>query len=69
MGARSSAGYQIDLVKSGEHNPTGMMWVRTPARRHSVAEEMIPLESVAPTVLEMFGVRPPEYMRGEPIAA
>jgi hypothetical protein len=61
--------YQIDLVKSGEHNPTGMMWVRTPERRHSVAEEQIPLVAVAPTVLEMFGVRPPEYMRGEPIAA
>lgn len=61
--------YQIDLVKSGEHNPTGMMWVRTPERRHSVAEEQIPLVAVAPTVLEMFGVRPPEYMVGEPVAA
>ena len=22
--------YQIDLVKSGEHHPDGMMWIRTP---------------------------------------
>jgi hypothetical protein len=61
--------YQIDLVKSGEHNPTGMMWVRTPERRHTVIDEKIPLVSTAPTILEMFGVPAPDYMRGQPVPA
>jgi Type I phosphodiesterase / nucleotide pyrophosphatase len=61
--------YQIDLIKSGEHNPTGMMWVRTPERRHEVIEEQIPLESVAPTILDMYGLRVPAHMSAEPIAA
>lgn len=61
--------YKIDLVKSGEHHPDGLMWVRTPERRHLVVAEKVPLVSVAPTLLEMLGVRPPTYMAGEPVPA
>jgi hypothetical protein len=59
--------YQLDLVKSGIHHPDGMMWIRTPTRRHTVHHEKIPLVSVAPTIVEMFGVEPPAYMTGRSV--
>jgi bisphosphoglycerate-independent phosphoglycerate mutase (AlkP superfamily) len=46
-----------------------MMWVRTPERRHGVVEEQIPLTSVAPTILEMYGLQAPTHMSAEPVAA
>ncbi len=61
--------YKIDLMKSGEHHPDGMMWIRGPDRRHSVRTEKVPLVSVAPTVLQMYGVPAPPYMAGEAVAA
>jgi hypothetical protein len=61
--------YQLDLVKSGIHHPDGMMWIRTPARSHSVNPEKIPLVSVAPTMLGVLGIEPPSQMKGEPLAA
>jgi hypothetical protein len=61
--------YQIDFVKSGEHHPDGMMWIRTPSRQHSLVEEKVPLVSVAPTILEMFGASPPAHLVGEPVPA
>jgi len=54
--------YQADGLKSGMHHPDGLLWIRTPQRDHRVCEERVPLRSIAPTVLEMFGVSPPEYM-------
>ncbi|MGH2952418.1 MAG: hypothetical protein ACRDK9_00150 [Solirubrobacterales bacterium] len=61
--------YKIDLMKSGEHHPDGMMWIRAPGRRHSLRAEKVPLVSVAPTILEMFDAAAPAYMAGEPVAA
>jgi hypothetical protein len=59
--------YQLDLVKSGIHHRDGMMWIRTPARRHAVSDEKVPLVSIAPTILSMYGLKPPAAMKGEPI--
>jgi hypothetical protein len=60
--------YRVDLVKSGMHHPDGMLWIRTPGRNHLVKSEKVPLISVAPTILEMFGVDGPASMKGTPIA-
>jgi hypothetical protein len=59
--------YKLDLMKSGEHHPDGMMWIRTPDRRPSAIPEKVPLVSVAPTILELAGVQVPSEMRGEPV--
>jgi hypothetical protein len=59
--------YQLDLVKSGIHHTDGMMWIRTPARRHAVFDDKVPLVSVAPTILGMYGIEPPAHMKGEPL--
>ena len=61
--------YHIDMVKSGMHDPDGMLWIRTPSRRHLVNGDKVPLVSVAPTILEMFGVKKPPSMIGEPITS
>jgi hypothetical protein len=59
--------YRIDGIKSGMHHPDGMLWIRTPSRRHHVETAKVPLLSVAPTLLEMLGLPKPSYMAAEPI--
>ena len=59
--------YHVDGLKSGMHHPDGMLWIRTPQRQHFVEPAKVPLVSVAPTLLEMFGISKPAYMKGEPI--
>jgi hypothetical protein len=59
--------YAADSVKSGRHHPDGLLWIRTPERRHVVHEGRVPLTSVAPTVLHLLGVPAPEAMRGTPL--
>jgi hypothetical protein len=54
--------YKVDGVKSGMHHPDGMLWIRTPARRHAVHPQHVPLATVAPTLLERCGVPRPPYM-------
>jgi hypothetical protein len=61
--------YQLDLVKSGIHHPDGLMWIRTPARTHSVNREKVPLVSAAPTVLRLMDIDPPDRMQGEALEA
>lgn len=61
--------YKVELVKSGMHHPDGMLWIRSPARTHSVHPGKVSLTSIAPTILGMYGVSPPEHMRGEPLPA
>jgi hypothetical protein len=58
--------YRIDGLKSGMHHPDGMLWIRTPARRHQVQADKLPLERVAPMILDMFSVARPPTMRGKP---
>jgi hypothetical protein len=44
------------------HHPAGLLWIRRPDRRHRIAEEKVPLASIAPTLLDMSSIPPPEYM-------
>jgi predicted AlkP superfamily phosphohydrolase/phosphomutase len=57
--------YQSETVKSGMHHPDGALWIRTPEREHHEYEDRVSLRAVAPTLLRMFGVEPPEFMRAE----
>lgn len=59
--------YQAGGIKSGMHHPDGMLWIRLPDRSHSVAGEKVPLRSVAPTILRLLGLVPPESMKAEPL--
>jgi hypothetical protein len=54
--------YAADTVKSGMHHPEGALWIRTPSRAHRVREDRVPLRSVAPTLLRLLGLVPPDYM-------
>jgi predicted AlkP superfamily phosphohydrolase/phosphomutase len=49
-------------LKSGMHHPHGILWVRGLDRKHSVSSDIVPLRSVCPTILEMFGVSPTSDM-------
>lgn len=60
--------YRVEGLKSGMHHPEGMLWIRTPERRHSVESAKVPLVAIAPTLLEMFGLPKPDYMKGNAIA-
>jgi predicted AlkP superfamily phosphohydrolase/phosphomutase len=51
-----------DQVKSGMHHPHGIFWVRGLDRKHSVTPGTIPLRSVCPAILEMFGLPPTAAM-------
>jgi hypothetical protein len=55
--------YKIEGMKSGMHHPDGMLWVRTPSHRHAVHSDKLPLERVAPMILDMFSVARPPTMR------
>jgi hypothetical protein len=57
--------YLMEGMKSGMHHPDGMLWIRTPQRDHTVHEGKVPLTSVAPTILSLFDVAQPAYMKGE----
>jgi hypothetical protein len=54
--------YPLETGKSGIHHPIGVLWIRTASRQHHVEQQPVPLEAVAPTVLSLFDVRPPDYM-------
>ena len=54
--------YQVDGVKSGMHHPDGMLWIRAANRKHAVHSTHVPLATVAPTILQHFGVPRPQYM-------
>jgi hypothetical protein len=52
----------IHTVRSGRHSSEGALWIRT--GDHMVHDEVVGLEDIAPTVLRMLGVAPPEHMSG-----
>ena len=57
--------YRIEGLKSGMHHPDGVLWIRYPSKDHRVFEEKVPLVNVAPTLLDLFSIPAPEYMRGD----
>ncbi len=59
--------YRLDLLKSGQHHPDGLFWVRHPSRSHHVHEGRAQLMSVAPTILEAYGVEIPAELKSAPL--
>ena len=59
--------YRIEGMKSGMHHPDGLLWIRTPERKHATHADKVSLLAIAPTILQMFGVEPPQVMRGQPL--
>jgi predicted AlkP superfamily phosphohydrolase/phosphomutase len=57
--------YHVDIRKSGMHHPDGIFWVNRAANEQSVKEQRVPLEAVAPTLLGLMGIKPPEWMKGK----
>jgi hypothetical protein len=57
--------YKADITKSGMHHPDGILWIRTPTRKHSVHEPKVPLLAVAPTLLHLLGLPKLKTMSGE----
>jgi hypothetical protein len=57
--------YGVDTKKSGMHHPDGILWIRTPGRRHAVRGDRVPLRCVAPTLLSLLGLEKPASMTGE----
>jgi hypothetical protein len=57
-----------DSLKSGMHHPHGILWFRGLDRQHSVTPGTVPLRSVCPTILEMFGVSPTAEMTAPALA-
>ncbi len=55
--------YKVDGVKSGMHHPEGILWVRGKDHKHVVSRGKVSIRSIAPTVLNLLGISPPEYMR------
>jgi hypothetical protein len=60
--------YQAEGIKSGMHHPDGILWIRTPSKRHSVVMERVPLRNVAPTILHLLDLPQPDSMTGVPLA-
>ena len=61
--------YMSRDVKSGKHDPSGMLWISLPGREHKVLDaKPVQLESIAPTVLQLLGIRPLPGMRASPLS-
>jgi hypothetical protein len=48
--------YPAHGMKSGMHHPDGILWIRTPERRHEQVKRKVSLRQIAPTLLELAGV-------------
>jgi hypothetical protein len=57
--------YHVDIRKSGMHHPDGIFWVNRAASEQTVKEQRVPLEAVAPTLLSLMGIKPPDWMKGK----
>jgi hypothetical protein len=60
--------YLADGLKSGMHHPDGILWIRGEDRRHHAHAGRIPLRSVAPTILGLYGIDAAEWMSGIPVS-
>jgi len=56
--------YQAEGMKSGMHHPDGLLWIRYPNHSHQVHTGKASLVSIAPTILDVFGVPRPVHMTG-----
>lgn len=48
--------YPLEALRSGMHHPDGVLWIRTPSRRHVAMERRLSLREIAPTLLALAGV-------------
>ena len=60
--------YPLEAVRSGMHHPDGILWIRTPERRHAVIDRKVALTEIAPTLLELAGVRTAHRFTMPPLA-
>ncbi len=60
--------YPLEALRSGMHDPAGVLWVRTPSRAHVRIERPVSLLEVAPTLLALAGVDPADAFYRPPIA-
>jgi hypothetical protein len=56
--------YRAEGMKSGMHHSDGILWIHRPGRDPAAHPEKVPLLDVAPTVLDLFGIPKPSFMRG-----
>lgn len=55
--------YRAEGLKSGMHHSEGCLWIRDPLYpRHHRQPQRVPLKAVAPTLLSLMGIEPPEWM-------
>ena len=54
--------YEIEGLKSGMHHPEGMLWLRDAQFPPAKYERRVPLEAVAPTILDLLSVPVPQHM-------
>jgi bisphosphoglycerate-independent phosphoglycerate mutase (AlkP superfamily) len=47
------------------HHRDGMLWIRSPEGQPRIHEGTVSLQSIAPTILEMFGLPRPAHMAAE----
>jgi hypothetical protein len=59
--------YQLEEMKSGMHNPDGLLWIRMPDKRHRLQSEKVPLASIAPTILQLLTLPCPIHMKAPPL--
>lgn len=60
--------YPLEAVRSGMHHPDGILWIRTPDRRHLTIDRKVSLTEIAPSLLELAGVRTPHRFAMPPLA-
>jgi hypothetical protein len=61
--------YRLDALKSGQHHPSGALWIRRPNRVHRVYSDPVTIRAIAPTILQWFGMDPPSSMESSAIEA
>ena len=55
--------YEIEGLKSGMHHPEGILWVRDARVPRPTSEEHVPLESIAPTILDLMQIPIPNHLK------
>lgn len=58
--------YAIEGIKSGMHHPDGLFWVRD-KRVSKSSNPRVPVEAIAPTVLDMLDIEIPPSMKEAPL--
>jgi hypothetical protein len=48
--------YPVESVRSGMHDPEGMLWISLPDRKHALCQRPVLLTEIAPTLLYLAGV-------------